>query len=156
MEPIKFGNKDIEKKYDLSALNIPSDKFAVRHFEFLTLANGEKMEDPSTSRFQVYDQRTFNDLNRQIVRNGVQAPSKFEDIGLNVDVLHDPTSEVSEEESGSGSNKVGGDKKLSAPELIALINNALDEAEVKTIVGENETRKTVLDAAEKKIQSFLM
>lgn len=154
MELIKFGNKDSEKKYDLSALNIPGDKFAVRHFEFLTLANGEKMEDPSTSRFQVYDQRTFNDLNRQIEKNGVQLPSKFQDSGLNVDVLHDPTFEGSED--GSGSSKGGGDKKLSAPELIALINNALDEAEVKSIVGENETRKTVLDAAEKKIQSFLM
>jgi len=150
METIKFGNKDSEQKYDLSALNIPADKYAVRHFEFLTLANGEKMEDPSTSRFQVYDQRTFNDLNRQIEKNGVQSPSKFQDCGLNVDVLHDPTFE------GTEAGKGGSDKKLSAPELIALINNALDEAEVKAIVGENETRKTVLEAAEKKIQSFLM
>lgn len=151
MEPIKFGNKDSEKKYDLSALNIPGDKYAVRHFEFLTLANGEKMEDPSTSRFQVYDQRTFNDLNRQIEKNGIQSPSKFQDCGLNVDVLHDPTFEGSEDSTDKGTVK-----KLSAPELVALINAALDETEVKNIVGENETRKTVLEAAEKKIQSFLM
>lgn len=150
MDTVKFGNQDTEQKYDLSALKIAEDKFVVRHFEFLTLANGEKMEDPSTSRFQVYDQRTFNDLNRQPVKDGKQMPSKFEDIGLNVDVLHNPLAEAAEATKPAA----GAAKKLSAPELVSLINNALDADEVNSLLGTDEIRKTVLDAAEKKIQSF--
>lgn len=51
------------------------------------------MEDPTSSRFQVYDKQTFEDMNTQHVKAGKQLPSKFENLGLRVDVLHDPSLE---------------------------------------------------------------
>jgi hypothetical protein len=86
-----FGNQDKEKKYDLSKLKVPEDHYVVRHFSSVELANGQKMEDPSTNRFQVYDKETFENLSRQPIKDGKQVASQFNSLGLNVDILHDPT-----------------------------------------------------------------
>lgn len=94
----KFGNKDTEQNYDLSHLKGNwEEKFVVRHFSHMTDSVGEKHEDASTNRIQVYDQKTFNDLNADRFEtdskgNQKQIPSKFAEMGLNIDVLHDPTS----------------------------------------------------------------
>ena len=90
METLQFGNKDTAQKYDLSKLKLSGDKYVVRHFGYVELGNGEKMQDPTTNRIQVYDKKTFNDMNRQPEVNGKQGKSKFQQIGLNVDVLHNP------------------------------------------------------------------
>ncbi len=90
-EKVSFGNQDKDKKYDLSKLNIPEGHYVVRHFSSVVLANGQKMEDPTTSRFQVYDKMTFENLSKQKVKDGKQVASQFEALGLNVDVLHNPT-----------------------------------------------------------------
>lgn len=87
---LKFGNQDKNKKYDLSAMSIPANHFVVRHFGMIQLANGKFIEDESTSRIQVYDIETFNNLKAQTIDKGKQKISQFENLGLNVDVLHDP------------------------------------------------------------------
>ena len=87
---LKFGNQDKQKKYDLSALSIPENHFVVRHFGMIQLANGKFIEDESTSRIQVYDRETFKNLQAQTIDKGKQKISQFENLGLNVDVLHDP------------------------------------------------------------------
>jgi hypothetical protein len=86
----KFGNRDKDKKYDLSILKVPADCVVVRHFQMVALANGQQMEDPTTNRFQVYDKVTFDSMNSQNVKNGKQEQSQFEQLGINVDVLHMP------------------------------------------------------------------
>jgi hypothetical protein len=87
---LQFGNQDKEKKYDLSRLNIPDGHVVVRHFGTVKLANGQEMEDPTTNRLQVYDEATYDALNKQGVKDGKQTPSQFEVLGMNVDVLHLP------------------------------------------------------------------
>lgn len=88
-----FGNQDKDKKYDISGLKVPEDHYVVRHFNTVTLQNGQSMEDPTSSRFQVYDAETFNNYNTQHVKDGKQLPSTFQQLGLNVDVLHNPEKE---------------------------------------------------------------
>lgn len=84
-----FGNQDKEKKYDLSGLNIPADSVVVRHFSTISLMDGTPFEDPSTNRFQVYDQKTWQDLTTQRTdRNGKQMKSKLEEISATYQVLH--------------------------------------------------------------------
>jgi hypothetical protein len=160
---MKYGNKDTEQKFDLSALNIPEDRFVVRHFSHVKLANGQDMEDPTTSRIQVYTKETFADLSRQPVVKGVQQKSKFEENGLNYEVLHDPTEEGAKKDASGnkgGSESSGGIKQKNVKEVVALIEAALDEAEVDAIVKDNEIagkeRKGVLDAADKKKNEFLV
>lgn len=147
MSAIKFGNLDQGKKYDLSKLNTVGDKVIVRHFGFVELGNGDKIEDPTTNRFQVYDVKTFNDMNRQPEVNGKQGKSKFQAIGLNIDVLHNPELE-------EGGKSEGGEAKLKSHlEVIKLIKEALSAEEVdQLIVG--DTRASVLAAAEKKKAEF--
>lgn len=87
----EFGNKDTDQKYDLSKLTIPDDHYVVRHFMNITLANGQQVEDPTTTRLQVYDKETFDNLSKQKVKDGKQIGSQFENLGINVHVLHDPT-----------------------------------------------------------------
>ena len=87
---LEFGNQDTEKKYDLSRLKVPDDHYVVRHFGTVKLANGQDMEDPTSSRLQVYDKQTFNALSHQKVKDGTQSKSQFESLGINVQVLHDP------------------------------------------------------------------
>jgi hypothetical protein len=88
---IQFGNLDEEKKYDISKLKVPAGHYVVRHYSFVELQNGQKMEDPSSTRLQVYDQRTFKAMSEQTVKKGEQKISQFENLGYNVHVLHDPT-----------------------------------------------------------------
>lgn len=87
----KFGNQDKDKKHDISGLKVPKDHYVVRHFSTVALANGQSMEDPSTNRFQVYSQHDFKKLSEQSVKDGKQVASQFNVLGLNVDILHDPT-----------------------------------------------------------------
>lgn len=86
---LQFGNKDKDKKYDLSGIKVPADHVVVRHFSSVVLANGSEMEDPTSNRFQVYDRETFDALNAQPTKGGKQQKSQFQELGLNVDVLHD-------------------------------------------------------------------
>lgn len=87
---IEFGNKDKDKKYPLSKLKIPAGSVVVRHFNTVALANGQAMEDPTTNRFQVYDKVTFDNLSKMPEKDGKQQKSQFQELGLNVDVLHIP------------------------------------------------------------------
>jgi hypothetical protein len=87
---LPFGNQDKEQKHDISKLKVPADHYVVRHFNTVKLQNGQDMEDPTSSRLQVYDQETFDNMSRQGVKDGKQTPSKFAELGLNVHVLHDP------------------------------------------------------------------
>ncbi|MEI8142839.1 MAG: hypothetical protein WCG90_08235 [Chitinophagia bacterium] len=147
MSTIKFGNLDQDQKYDLSKLNTLGDKYVVRHYGFVELGNGEKMEDPTTNRFQVYDTRTFNDMNRQPEVNGKQGKSKFQAIGLNIDVLHNP--ELDSEAAGSEGGSQGGAAKKPATEVIKLIKEALSAEEVDQLIVGDE-RVSVVAAAEKR------
>lgn len=145
MSELKFGNQDKEKKYDLSRIKTDGTKVVVRHFGYVELGNGEKMEDPSTNRFQVYDKKTFNDMNRQPEVNGKQGKSKFQAIGLNVDVLHNP------EELAGGNEGEGGQKPQLKPHLavINLIKGAISAEEIDELIVGDE-RPSVLAAAAKK------
>lgn len=145
METLQFGNKDTAQKYDLSKLKLSGDKYVVRHFGYVELGNGEKMEDPTTNRIQVYDKKTFNDMNRQPEVNGKQGKSKFQQIGLNVDVLHNPEEELA---GGAGAG-TGADAPKHHTVVISLIKAALSEDEINQIVG-GDTRASVLKAAEEK------
>lgn len=88
---LQFGNLDKEKKHDLSKLKVPAGHVVVRHFNHVDLANGQKMEDPTTNRLQVYDVATFDNLSKQKTsKEGTQLASQFELLGLNTQVLHDP------------------------------------------------------------------
>lgn len=49
------------------------------------------MEDPGSSRIQVYEKDVFNKLNEQGSKDGMQQQSVFEQQGLGVEILHDPT-----------------------------------------------------------------
>ncbi|MBL7738711.1 MAG: hypothetical protein JNK14_05790 [Chitinophagaceae bacterium] len=84
-----YGNMDKEKKFAFNPLF--TDHYLVRHFRMERLASGAMVEDPKSSSFQFYDEETFNDLSAQPVKNGKQGASKFEQQGLQTEVLHDPT-----------------------------------------------------------------
>jgi hypothetical protein len=90
-EALEFGNCDSAKKYSLKHLKVPANHYVVRHFGTVALASGQTMEDPTTNRFQVYDVQTFNKLREQPIKKDIQQKSQFEELGLNVDILHDPT-----------------------------------------------------------------
>lgn len=140
---MQFGNKDTDQKHDLSKIkNIQPSKYVVRHFNHVSLANGDKMEDPTTSRIQIYDKETFEKINAMRERNihgkTIQVPSMFQEAGLNVDVLHDPTIEA--EDPGAVVRK--------ASDVIADIKAANTVAEVDALIIEGESRKGVLSAAE--------
>lgn len=148
---MQYGNKDIEKKHDLSKIKgLRADRFIVRHFNHISLGDGQKIEDPTTSRIQVYDQQTFEAMSRmgEHYVNGkqVQTQSQFQQAGLNVDVLHDPT-----EEAGTGEG--GGEVLKKVGELVIEIESASSPEEVDAIVGK-DVRPGVLKAAEKKKASF--
>lgn len=88
---LQFGNLDEEQKYDLSDIRISSNLYVVRHFGTVKLQNGTEIEDPSSSRIQVYDREDYVNLAEQKVKNGEQQKSKFEEMGYGTEVLHDPT-----------------------------------------------------------------
>lgn len=87
---LKHGNKHHSKKHDLSGLNIHDDHYVVRHFSTFNSPSGVPMEDPGSSRIQIYDKETFKNLSKQGKKDGKQIPSVFEEQGLGVDVLHEP------------------------------------------------------------------
>lgn len=146
--PLQFGNQDKQQKYDISKLNTKGDKYVVRHFGFVELGNGEKMEDPSSNRFQVYDKKTFNDMNRQPEVNGKQGKSKFQQIGLNLHVLHNPEEELAGGE-GNSNPAAGAPVLKHHAEVIKLINEAISTEEVDSLIA-GDTRPSVLKAAESK------
>lgn len=88
---LEFGNLDTDQKHSITKLKVPANHYVVRHFGTVKLANGQDMEDPTSSRLQVYDIRTFDAMSKQSTKDGKQQLSQFEKLGLNVDVLHDPT-----------------------------------------------------------------
>lgn len=144
MSALQFGNQDKAKKYDISKLKTNGDKYVVRHFGYVELANGEKMEDPSSNRFQVYDKKTFNDMNRQPEVNGKQGKSKFQAIGLNIDVLHNP-----EEELAGGAEGGNGPALKHHTVVVSLIKEAISAEEVDNLIA-GDSRASVLKAAEEK------
>ncbi len=147
---LKYGNQDKAQKYDISKLNTKGDKYVVRHFGYVELGNGEKMEDPSSNRFQVYDKKTFNDMTRQPEVNGKQGKSKFQQIGMNVHVLHNP--EVVEELAGGVGNSnpgAGAPALKHHAEVIKLINEAISADEVDSLIA-GDQRPSVVKAAETK------
>lgn len=144
MSALQFGNQDKAKKYDISKLNTNGDKYVVRHFGHVELGNGEKMEDPSSNRFQVYDKKTFNDMNRQPEVNGKQSKSKFQAIGLNIDVLHNP-----EEELAGGAGDGNGPALKHHTVVVSLIKEAISAEEVDNLIV-GDSRASVVKAAEEK------
>lgn len=144
-----FGNRDTDKKIDLSKLKGEWQKhYVVRHFNTITMGNGEVREDDTTGRIQVYDVNAFNSLNESLTEvdhrtgNEKQIPSQFAQAGLLLDILHDPTNDGIDE-AGQKNSK----------DAIADINACQTEDDVDALVV-NETRKGVLAAADKKKASF--
>lgn len=142
---MQFGNQDTEQKHDISNIKkIAEDRYVVRHFRTGKYADGTEFEDPTTSRIQIYDKTAFENLSslgqkRQADGSMKQTPSQFQEAGLNVHVLHDPTAaEV---------------KTKTAAEVIAAIEAAGSAAEVDALIVD-EVRKGVLSAADKKKKSF--
>lgn len=84
-----YGNKDDKKRLEFETKF--ADHYLVRHFRFEKLSSGSVVEDPGSSRYQFYDEETFDNLSNQAVKDGKQMPSKFQIQGLEVEVLHDPT-----------------------------------------------------------------
>ena len=144
---LQFGNHDKQQKYDISKLNTKGDKYVVRHFGYVELGNGEKMEDSSSNRFQVYDKKTFNDMNRQPEVNGKQGKSKFQQIGLNLHVLHNPEEELAGGEGNS--NPAAGTTLKHHAEIIKLIKEAISAEEVDNLIA-GDARPSVVKAAEEK------
>lgn len=144
-----FGNRDTEQKIDLSGLRPGWEKnYIVRHYNTITMGNGEEREDDTTGRIQVYDVNTFNSLNEpSIERNPKtgeerQIPSQFAQAGLLLDILHDPIGEA----ASSGGQK-------NSKDAIADINACETVEEVDALIV-GETRKGVLAAAEKRKASL--
>jgi hypothetical protein len=88
---VQHGNNDTGKEYDLTEMRVRSDQYVVRHFSTFQSPSGVEMEDPGSSRLQVYDKVDFERLNKQgKSKDGKQTPSVFEQMGLGVDILHEP------------------------------------------------------------------
>lgn len=89
---LKYGNRDHDQKYDLSGMRVRKDNvYVVRHYNIITTPGGAQIEDPASSRFQVYDKDVYDNLNKQVKGFGDhQQQSAFESQGLNVEVLHEP------------------------------------------------------------------
>lgn len=89
---LKYGNQDIDQDHDLSVLRVNKDDvYVVRHFNTVTTAKGRQVEDPDSSRYQVYDKDVFENYSKQGKDSqGNQQNSIFEQQGLNFEVLHKP------------------------------------------------------------------
>lgn len=88
---LKHGNKDADKEHDLTDMRVRPDQYVVRHFSTFASPTGVEMEDPGSSRLQVYDKEDFDRLNKQNKsKDGKQEPSHFENMGLGIDILHEP------------------------------------------------------------------
>jgi hypothetical protein len=88
---LKFGNQDKKKQHDLSELKIRPDHVVVRHFSVFNSPGGAEMEDPASSRIQVYEQEVYDRMTSQKKdKVSGQTLSEFERQGLGVQVLHKP------------------------------------------------------------------
>ena len=89
-----YGNQDKDHKYDLSDLRIRPNHYVVRHYDVSELPSGAQVEDPGSNRIQIYEKDVFENLSGQKVKGkgkkAEQTSSHFENLGLNVEILHKP------------------------------------------------------------------
>lgn len=84
-----YGNKDEKQEYAFKPEF--QDHFVIRHSKIEKLSSGAAVEDPNSVYYQFYEVDEFERMYEQKVRrDGVQVPSKFDNLGLTVTILHDP------------------------------------------------------------------